>query len=93
MPESKCRRPKGAGIYIYIRQILSAHIITTTYHLGQYNKNCPNLKTTAQLLFIVWFIGFDCEFSYDFCVMILLRILSKIITETSYSKLTIKLHN
>ena len=32
------------------------------------------------------------NFSYDICVMILLRILSKIITETSYPKLTIKPH-
>ena len=32
------------------------------------------------------------SFSYDACVMILLRILSKIITEASYLKLTIKPH-
>ena len=32
------------------------------------------------------------SFSYDFCVMILVRILSKIIIETSYLKPTIKPH-
>ena len=37
-------------------------------------------------------VRFDCEFGYDVSVMILLRILilSKIITPTSYLKLTIK---
>ena len=42
----------------------------------------------------MWLVDFDCEFRYDVSVMILLRIniLSKIITETSYPKLTIKPH-
>ena len=55
-------------------------------------KICQNLDTTAQLLHIVWVVNLIVSFSYDVCVMILPRILSKIITETSYPKLTIKCH-
>ena len=55
-------------------------------------KFFQNLMTTAQLLYIVWVVGFNCEFYlWCFCYN-LLRILSKIITETSYLKLKIKPH-
>ena len=49
---------KGTGIYI--RQISSAHVIADSYHFGHYNKNLLNLKTTAQLLYIVKNADYDC---------------------------------
>ena len=45
------------------------------------------LKDNYSAFIIVWVVGFDCD-DVCTCVMILLRILSKIISETSY-----KTHN
>ena len=44
---------KPEGMVMYIRLAISAHVITNTLHFGKSNENCPNLKTTTQLLYIV----------------------------------------
>ena len=83
MPKPKGHRPKlGCG-----------HIYQAKPKFHCYNwcsfptKSHPNLKTLYRLWVLI--VGF----SYDVCVMILLRIRSsKIITETWYLKPTIKPH-
>ena len=57
---TRCLR---ASAYSYIKQSTSACVTSDIiYHLGHTNKNCPNLKTNVQLLYVVWVVGFDCEF-------------------------------
>ena len=52
---------QAEGTGIYIRQISSAHVTTDIYHFEHSNKNHPNLKTTAQLLYIVTDADYDCR--------------------------------
>ena len=49
-PEGEC---------VYTRQSMSACVITNMLHLQHY-KICPNLKSTAQLAYIVTNTNSDC---------------------------------
>ena len=56
MPQPRGCRPESMGIYI--RQMPSPHVI---YHFRYSNKNLLNLKTTAQLLYLVTDVNCDCR--------------------------------
>ena len=66
MPKPEGRRLEGAGIYI--RQILSVHVISNIYHFRYSTKICPNLKVAVQLLYIV--IDADCDSGCYFSISI-----------------------
>ena len=54
-----CAAPEGECVYI--RQSMSACVITNIHHFRTL-KNWPNLKENCSAIFIVWIVGFDCDF-------------------------------
>ena len=56
--------PEGAQqprVSACIRQSMSACVITKYTTSGTF-KNCPNLEKNCSAVFIVWVVGFDCDF-------------------------------
>ena len=57
-------QPKGMVIYTCIRQILSAHVISSIYHFRHTIKVCPSMKVTAHSLYIVTHAESDGEIRF-----------------------------
>ena len=84
-------RPQHKYTYMHTRPKRST--INSCY-AGKPQVTVLQLSCNTFIVYIMWLVGLIVRFRYGVSVMILLRIsiFSKVITETSYPKLTIKPH-